>query len=196
MNRDGVTRAVLNPRSYYADILATHLPKISRETMWHDQHDPAALLAHCVSCEDQHCLRISLAEHGLVAFVKDGAILPRASGASDVPLPADSAVPFESPKSLRVTLPLKNGGVVCGMGMKTGVSLIVGGGFHGKSTLLDALKVRSTRPHVWRMCGVHLCLAVDVCRAACVRSRRALRLMHPDCDLTVDAGWGVRSCAG
>jgi predicted ABC-class ATPase len=191
-----VTRAVLNPRSYYADILATHLPKISRETMWHDQHDPAALLAHCVSCEDQHCLRISLAEHGLVAFVKDGAILPRASGASDVPLPADSAVPFESPKSLRVTLPLKNGGVVCGMGMKTGVSLIVGGGFHGKSTLLDALKVRSTRHGVASMCGVHVCLAVDVCRVACVRSRRALRLMNPDCDLTVDAGWGVRSCAG
>mmetsp|Transcript_14249 Transcript_14249/g.42200 ORF Transcript_14249/g.42200 Transcript_14249/m.42200 type:complete len:462 (+) Transcript_14249:400-1785(+) len=132
-------RSVMGEWAY--DILATHLPRIARETLWHDRHDAAALKEHCTSCEDQHHLREALAENKLVAFVRDGAVLPRRSGASDEPLPADRAVPFESPASLRVELPLKNGGKVVGMGIGPGVSLIVGGGFHGKSTLLDALKV-------------------------------------------------------
>lgn len=109
--------------------------------MWADRHDLAAVRNHCISCEDQHQLRSKLADHGLVAFVRDGAILPRASGASDAPLQAENAVPFESPPSLRVKLPLHNGGEIIGMGVPPGVTLIVGGGFHGKSTLLDALKV-------------------------------------------------------
>ncbi|MER2093000.1 MAG: ABC-ATPase domain-containing protein, partial [Saccharopolyspora rectivirgula] len=74
----------------------------------------------------------------LVAFVADGAILPRRSGVDDRPL--TSGVPFRSPDSLRVEVELPNRGTVTGMGIPEGVTLIVGGGFHGKSTLLRALE--------------------------------------------------------
>ena len=121
------------------DILGVAVPQLAQETLVAAKHDPAGLLAHCLSVENQHELRQSLRAHGLVAFVRDGAVLPRESGASDRPL-GTAAVPFASPDELRVELPLHNGGAVTGMGIKAGVTLIVGGGFHGKSTLLAALK--------------------------------------------------------
>jgi predicted ABC-class ATPase len=83
-------------------------------------------------------LRGLLPGHGLVAFVADGAVLPRESGASDRPL-GDGAVPFKSPEEYRVEVELPNRGVVSGMGVAEGVTLVAGGGFHGKSTLLSAL---------------------------------------------------------
>lgn len=43
------------------------------------------------------------------------------------------------PKAREFTLP--NCGRVTGMGVPIGITLIVGGGFHGKSTLLKALEV-------------------------------------------------------
>jgi predicted ABC-class ATPase len=79
-----------------------------------------------------------LPELGLVAFVADGAVLPRESGASDRPL-GDGAVLFESPEEYRVEVDLPNRGTVSGMGVPEGVTLVAGGGFHGKSTLLSAL---------------------------------------------------------
>ena len=85
----------------------------------------------------QRTLRRQLADHGLVAFVADGAVLPRASGIDPAPLPG--AVPFESPPELQVTLDTPDG-PVSGMGVPEGTTLIVGGGFHGKSTLLLALQ--------------------------------------------------------
>ena len=85
--------------------------------------------------------RQQLASKGLVAFVADGSVLPRRSGASDLPMESDRAVPFTSPPSLRVTLQVPNKGTMTGMGIPQGVTLIVGGGFHGKSTLLEALQV-------------------------------------------------------
>jgi predicted ABC-class ATPase len=90
-------------------------------------------------------LQRALPEHGLVAFVADGAVLPRASGASDVPMP--DAVPFRSPDSLRVSLPLPGGRAIAGMGVFEGVTLIVGGGYHGKSTVLKAIE-RGVYPHI------------------------------------------------
>ncbi len=98
--------------------------------------DAARRFVHTV--EDACALRDVLAERRLVAFVADGAVLPRRSGVDDRPL-AD-AVPFASPESLRVTLDTPNGGPVDGMGVPEGVTLIVGGGYHGKSTLLRALE--------------------------------------------------------
>jgi predicted ABC-class ATPase len=83
-------------------------------------------------------LRGRLPEFGLVAFVADGAVLPRESGASDRPL-GDGAVPFEGPEEYRVEMDLPNRGTVSGMGVPEGVTLVAGGGFHGKSTLLSAL---------------------------------------------------------
>lgn len=88
--------------------------------------------------EDQQELRRLLPELGLAAFVMDGAVLPRQSGVSDKPMA--KAVPFSSPASMGVELKLPNRGIVKGMGIPTGVTLIVGGGYHGKSTLLKALE--------------------------------------------------------
>ena len=50
------------------------------------------------------------------------------------------AVPFAAPRELAVELECPHRGRVRGMGIPRGVTLIVGGGFHGKSTLLDALQ--------------------------------------------------------
>jgi predicted ABC-class ATPase len=93
---------------------------------------------HVEVVEDANHLRGWLPGLGLVAFVADGAVLPRESGASDRPL-GDGAVPFESPEEYRVEVNLPNRGTVSGMGVPEGVTLVAGGGFHGKSTLLSAL---------------------------------------------------------
>src|SRR5215217_3310050 len=93
---------------------------------------------HVKTVEDANYLRRLLPDLGLVAFVADGSVLPRESGASDRPL-REGAVPFESPVELRVSVELPNRGEVSGMGVPEGVTLVAGGGFHGKSTLLSAL---------------------------------------------------------
>jgi predicted ABC-class ATPase len=109
-----------------------------------------------VECvENQEYLRAQLDDLGLVAFVGDGAVLPRASGASDLPLRGTDAVAFEAPSALRVELPLLHPlpgpdeprRSIRGLGIPKGVTLIVGGGYHGKSTLLRALE-RGVHPHV------------------------------------------------
>ena len=100
------------------------------------EEDQARL--HAETVEDADHLRGRLPGLGLVAFVADGAVLPRESGASDRPL-LKSAVPFESPEEYRVEVDVPNRGTVSGMGVPEGVTLVAGGGFHGKSTLLSAL---------------------------------------------------------
>ena len=93
---------------------------------------------HVDSVEDQQALRQQLSEQHLVAFIADGSLLPRRSGIDDRPLP--EAVTFQAPESLAVKLKQPHGGVIRGLGIPIGVTLIVGGGFHGKSTLLHALE--------------------------------------------------------
>jgi predicted ABC-class ATPase len=93
---------------------------------------------HVEIVEDAEHLRGLLPSLGLVAFVADGSVLPRESGASDRPL-REGAVPFVGPEELRVSVDLPNRGRVSGMGIPEGVTLVAGGGFHGKSTLLSAL---------------------------------------------------------
>ncbi|MEZ0493473.1 P-loop domain-containing protein [Kineococcus sp. TBRC 1896] len=100
--------------------------------------DLDAARAFCDAVQDADHLRSSLPGLGLVAFVADGAVLPRASGVDDRPLPG--AVPFTSPPSLRVEVDLPHRGRTTGAGVPTGVTVLVGGGFHGKSTLLRALE--------------------------------------------------------
>lgn len=107
--------------------------------------DEAALREHVRLHLDQLALRDGLRERGLVAFVGDGAVLPRSSGVSDRPLA--EAVPFRSPEPLRVDIDLPSGRTVTGMGVPHGVTVIVGGGYHGKSTLLRAIE-RGVYPHV------------------------------------------------
>ncbi|MFT4978792.1 MAG: putative ABC-class ATPase [Myxococcota bacterium] len=99
--------------------------------------DHAELRAHVASVQRQRGLRRQLAERRLVAFIADGAILPRASGISQAPL--EDAEPFIAPDSLRVSLDGPDG-PINGLGVPEGLTLIVGGGFHGKSTLLQAIQ--------------------------------------------------------
>lgn len=123
-----------------AALLCDDLPAAVEAALLHEALDGAALRRHVETVEDAQALRGALAARGLVAFVADGARLPRRSGIDDAPLDADGVVPFESPASLRVTLRAPNAGDVQGMGVPEGVTLLVGGGFHGKSTLLRALE--------------------------------------------------------
>ncbi|KAL4432541.1 hypothetical protein ABPG77_000478 [Micractinium sp. CCAP 211/92] len=124
-----------------ASILLQNLPRYVHEGLLYRQLNRQQLQAHVECVEDTAALRDQLPSLGLVAFVGDGSILPRASGACDEPMPARQAVPFRAPDSLAVTVTLPNRGKVRGLGIRRGVTLIVGGGFHGKSTLLNALEL-------------------------------------------------------
>ncbi|WP_084709266.1 ABC-ATPase domain-containing protein [Rubrobacter aplysinae] len=120
------------------EVLLDELPEIVHSALIHQGIDTEKALEHVQTVEDAEHLRGRLAELGLVAFVVDGAILPRESGASDRPMKS-GAKPFATPEEYRVEVNLPNRGAVTGMGIPEGVTLIVGGGFHGKSTLLSAL---------------------------------------------------------
>lgn len=134
-------------------MLCDELPRIvARSLLWRNlAHAAAEAFVACV--ENQEYIRAQLDRLGLVAFVGDGAVLPRVSGASDRPLPVTQAVPFRAPESLRVSIelpqPMPGARVarISGMGVPRGITLIVGGGYHGKSTLLRAIE-RGVYPHV------------------------------------------------
>lgn len=133
-----------------AHLLADDLPHIADDCLRHDRFEPAdvqALEDHVALLRDQEALRAQLTPRKLVAFVGNGAILPRAAGDSDRPLAANQATAFESPESLSQTFELPSGRTVTGMGIPEGLTVIVGGGYHGKSTLLRALE-RGVYPHV------------------------------------------------
>ena len=122
-------------------VLLEELPEVVRRGLFPAPQGGAGreeARLHVEAVEDADHLRGRLPELGLVAFVADGAVLPRESGASDRPL-GDGAVPFESPEEYRVEVDLPNRGVVSGMGVPEGITLVAGGGFHGKSTFLSAL---------------------------------------------------------
>ena len=129
-----------------ARILTAELPQIVEAALPGRNLDREALHHHVRLYRDQHALRQQLASAGLVGFVGDGAILPRRAGDSDAPL-QQGAVPFRAPESLRVSFELPSGARVTGMGVPEGVTVIVGGGYHGKSTLLRALE-RGVYSHV------------------------------------------------
>lgn len=88
--------------------------------------------------EDQEFLRQELKKRQLVAFVANHSILPRESGISQKPM--KNAVPFQSPASLETEITLPHRGKIKGMAIPQGITLIAGGGYHGKSTLLTALE--------------------------------------------------------
>ena len=119
-------------------LLTGTLPEIVRSAAEADRLDLEALERHCAAVEDQTALRAALTERGLVAFVGEGAVLPRRSGVDDRPL--EKAIPWTTPDELRVTIATPNAGELSGLGIGKGITLIVGGGFHGKSTLLNALE--------------------------------------------------------
>jgi predicted ABC-class ATPase len=122
-----------------ADLLCTAVPQLVAKTLFYAVLDQRQLAHHVNTAEDAEALRGQLAQAGLVAFVADGAILPRRSGVDQRPL-TEQAIPFQSPASLRVTLHCPHAGPLRGMGVPQGITLIVGGGYHGKSTLLRAIE--------------------------------------------------------
>ena len=103
------------------------------------------LVRHVAILEDHRALRAAVARNGWVSFLADGAVLPRRSGVSDEPL--DGGVPLQAPDSMAATVELPHAGSVRGTVVEAGVSVIVGGGYHGKSTLLSAIE-RGVYPHV------------------------------------------------
>ena len=119
-------------------ILDDFLPGAVASSLMYRGIDQNKLRAAIHLSDDQQFIREALHEKGLCAFVADGSVLPRQSGIS--PYPMKGAVPFRSPESLAVTLTLPHAGAMRGMGIRKGVTLIVGGGYHGKSTLLGALE--------------------------------------------------------
>jgi predicted ABC-class ATPase len=121
-----------------AELLCQVIPEIVERSLRYTNLNSAELLQHLVTVEDADALREQLAERGLVAFVANGSVLPRESGISDCPL-QEAAIPFQSPASLEVELMRPNQGPIRGMGIPQGITLIVGGGYHGKSTLLRAI---------------------------------------------------------
>ena len=120
-------------------IFFEEIPQIVEGSLLYRSVDHNEIQRHIDVTEDQDTMRGLLGERGLVAFVADGSVLPRRSGVDDRPLSSD-AVPFKGPRELEVELQLPHRGKVTGMGIPRGVTLIVGGGFHGKSTLLNAIE--------------------------------------------------------
>ncbi|EGR0995273.1 isopentenyl-diphosphate delta-isomerase [Vibrio parahaemolyticus] len=136
-------RSVLGKKAN--NILTFHLPKFIRRATLERELDKEAMVKHCQVVEDQSALREQLEAHDLVAFVANGSVLPRIAGNCDLPM--KEAVEFTAPESLQVTLHAPNKGYVTGLGIPKGITLIVGGGFHGKSTLLNAIE-RSIYDHI------------------------------------------------
>lgn len=120
-------------------ILFNFLPQIVDNTLIYENLNKTSIQKRIDLSEDQHYIRCSIKEKNLVAFIADGSVLPRESGISSRPL--KNAIPFKSPESLKVELNLPHKGKLTGMGIQKGITLIVGGGYHGKSTLLQALEL-------------------------------------------------------
>ncbi|MEZ8378371.1 P-loop domain-containing protein [Vibrio splendidus] len=127
------------------NIITFYLPKFIRRATLERELNIEAMIKHCEAVEDQDALRAQLEENNLAAFVANGSVLPRIAGNCDLPM--KGAVPFSAPESLSVTLNTPNQGDVTGLGIPKGITLIVGGGFHGKSTLLNAVE-RSIYNHI------------------------------------------------
>lgn len=122
-------------------ILAVNLVELVKNTLLHSNLDERKLALHISSVENQYHLRQQLGANNLIAFVANGSILPRSSGAAATPMTDSTVVPFQSPPELTATLTQLDGTTVSGMGIKKGITLLTGGGFHGKSTLLEALEL-------------------------------------------------------
>lgn len=120
-------------------ILFEFLPACVTATLFYRRLPAAKVQSVIHLAEDQQFIRSQLASLGLCAFVANGSVLPRQSGVSDRPM--KDGIPFVSPKSMEVTLDLPHHGPLSGMGIRKGITLIVGGGYHGKSTLLEALEL-------------------------------------------------------
>ena len=120
-------------------ILFDFLPVCIQKSFFYSSLNAKELQNYIELAEDQEFIRQTLPAKNLCAFIADGSILPRESGISSRSMKA--SVPFTSPDSLRISINLPHKGKITGMGIPKGITLIVGGGYHGKSTLLNALEL-------------------------------------------------------
>ena len=120
-------------------ILFDFLPECVEKALFSGAYKGKELEEVTALADDQRFIREELVKRNLKAFVADGSILPRESGISAKPM--KEALIFKSPDPVAVTLELPHKGKLRGMGIPEGVTLIVGGGYHGKSTLLKALEL-------------------------------------------------------
>lgn len=121
------------------------IPQMVEKAIRYENLNQQALKEQVALKLDQTYMRQQLETEHLVAFVANGSILPRKSGVSDAPM--KGAIQFTSPKKFEHTFNLPSGRAVTGMAIPQGITLIVGGGYHGKSTLLEALE-RSVYDHI------------------------------------------------
>ncbi len=119
-------------------ILFVFLPECIEGALYYKAYNQKQVSDVIALADDQQFIREELSRQGLSAFVANGAILPRATGVSDKPM--HDAVKFQSPASMEVSMELPHRGKITGMGIRRGITLVVGGGYHGKSTLLKALE--------------------------------------------------------
>ena len=138
-------RQVLGREAFH--LLCEVLPALVTDNVRYELMDTDAFTTHLHVLEDQHALRAQLAERDLIAFIGDGAVLPRAAGDTDAPMAMSKATPWISPESFAVTLQTPNQGEIKGTGIRKGITLICGGGYHGKSTVLEAIS-RGIYDHV------------------------------------------------
>ena len=120
-------------------ILFDFLPRCMENSLFYGRLDAKKVESVVFLAQDQEAVRRILREEKLVAFVANGSVLPRKSGVSDLPL--SDSVPFTSPESMERTFTLPHRGEIKGMALPEGITLIVGGGYHGKSTLLEAIQM-------------------------------------------------------
>ena len=120
-------------------ILFEFLPVCVRKAFFYSSQNARDLKFFMELAWNQEFIRQELKKRDLCAFVADGSILPRESGISSRPM--KDSIPFTSPESLKISLNLPCHGTITGMGIAQGITLIVGGGYHGKSTLLNALEL-------------------------------------------------------
>lgn len=115
------------------------VPKAAEASLFYKAVCQEDLIRDIHLSDDQQYIREQLPSLGLCAFVANGSILPRESGVSQKPM--KDSVPFVSPETYQITLTPPHCGSITGMGIPKGITLIVGGGYHGKSTLLKALEL-------------------------------------------------------
>ncbi|MDD2496743.1 MAG: ABC-ATPase domain-containing protein [Desulfitobacteriaceae bacterium] len=120
------------------DLLSKQIPDIIQKALL--QFDQQKLIKHLELADQQNTIRQFLAEHKYIAFIANGAVLPRESGISNRPLKGEHVTIFQSPPSLEIEIPVPHREPLRGMAIPEGITIIVGGGYHGKSTLLKAIE--------------------------------------------------------
>ena len=118
-------------------MLTKELPRAIREFI--DAHDRKKIQRAVILGEKQQAIRKFLSENGYFAFIANGSVLPRQTTENNTYKmsrggPLKGASPFISPSEDEIEI-----AGVRGMALRRGVTVVTGGGYSGKSTLLDAI---------------------------------------------------------